>query len=105
MSLNTVRTHTKNIYTKLAVTSRRAAVRRAQELDLLPGTRSRRPDRLTSRARRARVATKAAHCDEQYDPQPCAVPGPARALQRRAPPPESPHQSPDVVMPAHHIRS
>ena len=29
VSLNTVRTHTKNIYTKLAVTNRRAAVRRA----------------------------------------------------------------------------
>ena len=35
ISLNTMRTHTKNIYGKLAVNSRRAAVRRAQELDLL----------------------------------------------------------------------
>ena len=43
VSLNTVRTHTKNIYAKLAVTSRRAAVRRAAELDLLPRNRSRRP--------------------------------------------------------------
>jgi LuxR family maltose regulon positive regulatory protein len=34
VSLHTVRTHTKNIYTKLAVTNRRAAVRRAAELDL-----------------------------------------------------------------------
>ena len=34
VSLNTVRTHTKNIYTKLAVNNRRAAVRRAAELDL-----------------------------------------------------------------------
>jgi LuxR family maltose regulon positive regulatory protein len=34
VSLNTVRTHTKNIYTKLAVTNRRAAVRRAAELGL-----------------------------------------------------------------------
>lgn len=34
VSLNTVRTHTKNIYTKLDVTSRRAAVRRADELGL-----------------------------------------------------------------------
>ena len=42
VSLNTMRTHTKNIYAKLAVTSRRAAVRRAAELDLLPRTRSRR---------------------------------------------------------------
>jgi LuxR family maltose regulon positive regulatory protein len=35
VSLNTVRTHTKSIYTKLAVNSRRAAVRRAAELELL----------------------------------------------------------------------
>ena len=35
VSLNTVRTHTKNIYTKLGVNNRRAAVRRATELDLL----------------------------------------------------------------------
>jgi LuxR family transcriptional regulator, maltose regulon positive regulatory protein len=34
VSLNTVRTHTKNIYAKLGVNSRRAAVRRAAELDL-----------------------------------------------------------------------
>ena len=34
VSLNTVRTHTKNIYAKLGVTSRRAAVRRAAELGL-----------------------------------------------------------------------
>ena len=34
VSLNTVRTHTKNIYTKLDVTNRRAAVRRADELGL-----------------------------------------------------------------------
>jgi LuxR family maltose regulon positive regulatory protein len=35
VSLNTVRTHTKSIYAKLAVNTRRAAVRRAEELDLL----------------------------------------------------------------------
>jgi LuxR family maltose regulon positive regulatory protein len=35
VSLNTLRTHTKNIYAKLGVNSRRAAVRRAAELDLL----------------------------------------------------------------------
>ncbi|GHO47577.1 LuxR C-terminal-related transcriptional regulator [Ktedonospora formicarum] len=35
VSLNTVRTHTKNIYSKLGVNNRRAAVHRAEELDLL----------------------------------------------------------------------
>jgi LuxR family maltose regulon positive regulatory protein len=40
VSLNTVRTHTKNIYAKLGVNNRRAAVRRARELDLSrPGNR------------------------------------------------------------------
>ena len=34
VSLNTMRTHTKNIYNKLGVNTRRAAIRRAQELDL-----------------------------------------------------------------------
>jgi LuxR family maltose regulon positive regulatory protein len=36
VSLNTVRTHTKNIYAKLGATNRREAVRRARELDLIP---------------------------------------------------------------------
>ena len=36
VSLHTVRSHTKNIYAKLAVNNRRAAVRRAEDLDLLP---------------------------------------------------------------------
>ena len=35
VSLNTMRTHTKNIYTKLGVNNRRAAIRRAKELDLV----------------------------------------------------------------------
>ena len=35
VSLNTLRTHTKNIYAKLGANSRRAAVRRAEELGLL----------------------------------------------------------------------
>ncbi|HEY9529342.1 MAG TPA: LuxR C-terminal-related transcriptional regulator, partial [Anaerolineales bacterium] len=34
VSLNTMRTHTKNIYNKLGVNTRRAAIRRAEELDL-----------------------------------------------------------------------
>ncbi len=35
VSLNTVRTHTRHIYAKLGVNNRRAAVRQAEELDLL----------------------------------------------------------------------
>jgi len=35
VSLNTMRTHTSHIYAKLGVSSRRAAVRRAEDLDLL----------------------------------------------------------------------
>jgi LuxR family maltose regulon positive regulatory protein len=35
VSLSTMRTHTQNIYNKLGVNNRRAAVRRAEELDLL----------------------------------------------------------------------
>ena len=45
VSLNTVRTHTKNIYAKLGVNSRRTAVRRAQELGLLVSLGS---DRITT---------------------------------------------------------
>jgi LuxR family maltose regulon positive regulatory protein len=41
VSLSTVRTHTQNIYAKLGVNSRRAAIRRAEELDLLTRTRDR----------------------------------------------------------------
>ena len=35
VSLSTLRSHTQNIYAKLGVNNRRAAVRRAEELDLL----------------------------------------------------------------------
>ena len=34
VSLSTMRTHTRNIYTKLGVTNRRAAIHRAEELAL-----------------------------------------------------------------------
>ena len=40
VSLNTVRTHTKHIYTKLDVNSRRAAVSKAHQLGLLSGSRT-----------------------------------------------------------------
>jgi LuxR family transcriptional regulator, maltose regulon positive regulatory protein len=43
LSLATVRTHTRNIYAKLGVNNRRAAVRRAAELGLLSRTRDSRP--------------------------------------------------------------
>jgi LuxR family maltose regulon positive regulatory protein len=45
VSLATVRTHTQNIYAKLGVNSRRAAVRRAAELGLLSRTTARSPER------------------------------------------------------------
>ena len=38
VSLNTVRTHTKNLYAKLGVTNRRAAITRAHALNLLTRT-------------------------------------------------------------------
>lgn len=41
VSLHTVRSHTKSIFAKLGVNSRRAAVRRAEELDLLGRSRDR----------------------------------------------------------------
>jgi LuxR family transcriptional regulator, maltose regulon positive regulatory protein len=41
VSLNTLRTHTRNIYAKLGVNNRRAAVRQAAELNLLSRTRDR----------------------------------------------------------------
>ncbi len=39
VSLNTMRTHSRNIFRKLSVNNRRAAVRQARELDLIPGQR------------------------------------------------------------------
>jgi LuxR family maltose regulon positive regulatory protein len=45
VSMNTVRTHTKNIYAKLGVNNRRAAVRRAEDLGLRLRTRGQEPGR------------------------------------------------------------
>ena len=41
ISVNTLRTHTKNVYAKLGVNSRRAAVHQAAELNLVSRTRDR----------------------------------------------------------------
>jgi LuxR family transcriptional regulator, maltose regulon positive regulatory protein len=41
VSVNTDRTHTRKIYAKLGVTNRRAAVRRGEDLDLVPRHRDR----------------------------------------------------------------
>ena len=51
MSLNTVRTHTKNIYAKLGVNNRRSAVRRGEELDLMSGQGDRAPGQAVVRDR------------------------------------------------------
>jgi LuxR family transcriptional regulator, maltose regulon positive regulatory protein len=51
VSLNTVRTHTKNIYAKLGVNNRRSAVRRAEELDLMSARNGRAPGRPVVRDR------------------------------------------------------
>jgi LuxR family maltose regulon positive regulatory protein len=40
VSMNTVKTHTRNLYAKLGVNSREAAVRRASALELLEGAES-----------------------------------------------------------------
>ena len=49
VSLNTVRSHTRNIYAKLGVSNRRAALRRAEELDLLTHAGDRQPPSVVAR--------------------------------------------------------
>jgi LuxR family maltose regulon positive regulatory protein len=51
VSLNTVRTHTKNIYAKLGVNNRRSAVLRGEELDLMSARSDRAPGRPVVRDR------------------------------------------------------
>jgi LuxR family transcriptional regulator, maltose regulon positive regulatory protein len=51
VSLNTVRTHTKNIYAKLGVNNRRAAVHRGEELDLMAAQGDQVPARAVVRDR------------------------------------------------------
>ena len=93
VSLNTVRTHTKNIYAKLAVTSRRAAVRRAAELDRCRKPATGNPDpSFTDPGPEQATSTGVEH-------RPRVSPSPDRVPPSR----KSPHQSPRVVMPAHHI--
>ena len=74
VSLNTVRTHTKNIYAKLGVNSRRAAVTRAEELGLLshpttltpPPSRRPQPRRLRESPRRSPHVVMSAHHIASY---------------------------------------
>ena len=49
VSVNTVRTHTQNIYAKLGVNGRREAVRRAEELGLFPRRRDHDPTAVAAR--------------------------------------------------------
>ena len=118
VSLNTMRTHTKNIYAKLAVTSRRAAVRRAAELGLLREPATGNPDpsftdpQARSRPHPPTIRRAPSPNPDERGPTPpgqlCRpMPGTGRGyllpLTARPPSRESPHQSPRVVMPAHHI--
>ena len=59
VSLNTVRTHTKNIYAKLGVNNRRAAVRRGEELDLMSARATARPGGQSSATGRRSVVQRA----------------------------------------------
>ena len=88
VSLNTLRTHTKNIYAKLGVNSRRAAVRRASELNLVPGTHDRRACPRTLR-----------HLLRLLEQRNVCLLAQGEGVE------ESPHRSPDLVMTAHQLRS
>jgi DNA-binding CsgD family transcriptional regulator len=87
VSVNPVRTHTRDIDAELGVTHRRAAVRRGEELDLLPRHRDR-PGRDAVSGSWAQAAVRLA--------------GPAPAAHRVALGPGSPSGSPDMVIRTHH---
>ena len=80
VSLNTVRTHTKNIYAKLGVNNRRAAVRRAEELDLLSRTAS--ADRADGAG--ATITTSITTCGDARSPH-LLLPFDQRTSERRRP--------------------
>ena len=67
VSLSTVRTHTQNIFNKLGVNNRRAAVRRAAELDFVANPQSLAALR---RARASSIITSIITCDEAYSSHP-----------------------------------
>ena len=69
VSLNTVRTHTKSIYAKLGVNSRRAAVGRAAELGLLARARIGAPPP-DSRTRPPRITTRLTTSGDARSPRP-----------------------------------
>jgi DNA-binding CsgD family transcriptional regulator len=109
VSMNTMRTHTKNIYAKLAVTNRRAAVRRPRNSTCCREPAAPEPDPTLADpgAERCRSPRRRTRSDEPDVPAAVSgVPETWRGLPSsdRAPSPESPRQSPGVVMPAHHIR-
>ena len=74
VSLPTVRTHTSNIYAKLGVNNRRAAVRRAAELGLLSHSEGRRPrsrpDAAAARRREPKFITSLITCADARSSHP-----------------------------------
>jgi len=88
VSGNTVRSHTKNVYTKLGMTNRRAAVRRGEELDLMSRHRDRRSGRADVWQDTGRPSGSLSGADSACSP---------RSGFRG-----SPHGSPHMVIRSHH---